>query len=105
MTPELTAKLARLQNHHTRYEIVATNGPDKILVGYSARKGRRGLLGMVRLHAEAWMSFTGDNGLNFAKRAADGAMMGKWKINFSGRTQRDAILAGELPFILTQLAA
>lgn len=99
MTPELTAKLARLKNFHTRYEIVATKDGQKILAGYTARRGRRGLLGMLSMHAAAWTALTGDNAIQFAKRTADGGTMGGWKINFSGRTQREAILGGELPFI------
>jgi hypothetical protein len=36
--------------------------------------------------------------MQFRKPASAGADSEGWHINFSGRTQREAILAGELPF-------
>lgn len=51
-----------------------------------------------RLH-DAFVKPTGDNGITWATRAADGGRMGAWTIRFTGRTQRDAIINGELPYI------
>jgi len=92
------ARLERLKHYSTRYELVAAH-PDgrKILVGYT-RKGRDGLLSMMRKNGPAWVKFSGCEDIHFAKRTAEGATSGDWKVNFSGRTQREAIMNGELPF-------
>lgn len=95
----LQQRLKSLKYHATKYEIVATHKDGrKVLVGYTPRKGRQGLWAMVAKNATAWIAFSGEGSLTFAKRAADGATAGDWNINFSGRTQRDAIINGELPF-------
>jgi len=92
------ARLNRLKRYSTRYELIATH-PDgrKVLVGYT-RKGRDGMLSMMRKNGEAWVKFSGCEDIHFARRVGDGATSGEWTINFSGRTQREAIMEGELPF-------
>lgn len=100
MNAQLIAKLARIQNRDTRYEVRATNGSQSVLVGYTPRKGRAGIHSIVTKHAEAITRFMDADSIYFERRAADGAKMGNWKINFSGRTQRDAYIGGELPFFL-----
>lgn len=104
MTPELANKLARLKNRATRYELAATNGTHTVLAGY-ARKGRSGLLSMIRKNADAWTTFAQADSIQFAKRAADGATLGKWTIRFTGRTQREAIIAAELTWFKELMAA
>jgi hypothetical protein len=99
LTTNQIDSLARLTNYHTRYEVVATNMHRTILAGYTSRKSRSGLLATVRMHSEAWVELTGDNALSWGRRASDGAAIGEWVIRFSGRTQREAIIEGELPFI------
>lgn len=44
---------------------------------------------------------TGSDRFTFAARAADGGTMGEWSIRWTGRTERESILGGELPFIRT----
>lgn len=99
---ERLAKLARLKNRRTRYEIIATKGDAKVLVGYSARTGRRGLLSMLQQNGEAWTRFVGSNpkdcNISFRTPASAGADCEGWHIRFSGRTQRDSICSGEVPF-------
>lgn len=97
-------QLARIARYSTKYELAATNNTtgEKVLVGYT-RKGRNGLFASITRHADAAVRFFGCEAITFAKRAADGATMGEWSIKFSGRTQRDAIIEGELPFFLTLL--
>lgn len=108
MTTQTTAprdqleRLARLKNYATRYEIRGTNTEtgQTVLIGYTAQKSRAGILAMCRKNgAEIVARLRGDS-LEFGKRAADGATLGHWRIGFSGRTQREAIIAGELPFFL-----
>jgi len=99
MSPELTAKLTRIQNFKTRYEIIAT-GPDgtKILAGYTSRKSRVGVLKMVQQHADSWVKVTGDDSIGLGKGVLT-ASMGDWEFAFSNRTQREAYIGGEVEFI------
>lgn len=92
-------RLNRLKYGRTRYELVAAH-PDgrRILVGYTS-KGRRGLAAMVHKVGNELAAFCGDPYITYSPRVADGATIGDWRINFSGRTQRDCILEGELPFV------
>jgi hypothetical protein len=90
-------KLTRLQNRATLYELAAIH-PDgrRILIAYCGRRSRHGLLDACRGHAAALVALTGDKTIGFAPRAAGGATMGDWSIRFTGRTERDAIMEGEL---------
>jgi hypothetical protein len=103
MTPELERKLERLRHYSTRYEVVGRNGDVTILAGYTSKKTRHGLLGMVRQHGEAWVEYANSTSLQFRGKAADGVQVGEWTITFSGRTQREAYIAGEHPFVLDVL--
>jgi hypothetical protein len=91
-------KLARLKNRSTRYEIVLTNGTGtKFLVLYTAQHSYRGLVAAIRQRYDAILARTGGELPNAAKPGQ--VFVGnEWRCFFSGRTQRDAIIAGELPF-------
>lgn len=94
-------KLARLHNRATLYELTMSHGDEHILIAYASNKGRTMLWKCVtseeRVHQI--IARTGTEEITFAKRAGDGATMGEWSIRFTGRTQRDAIGEGELPYI------
>lgn len=99
-------KLAALHNRATRYEVVAIKqepiGETRVLIGYTARHSRHGLLAACRQRGEVMIKALGLNDTSMlfpAKRAADGFDIDKWSIRFSGRTQRDAILEGELQYV------
>jgi hypothetical protein len=96
----LGQRLQRLQNRHTLYELVASH-PDgrRFLVAYCGRRGRRGIFTALAGRAAAMTALTGDDGIKFAARAADGGTMGAWTIRFSGRTQRECYIAGELEYV------
>lgn len=99
----LLEKLNRLKYYATRYEVAATH-PDvrRVLIGYTGRKGRAGLCGLItdrRERAEAIVKLCGAETFHTAKRARDGATCGEWKINFTKRTQREAYIEGELPYV------
>jgi hypothetical protein len=95
-----TERLERLRNRATLYELAMTRGEERLLVAYSQRKGRRDIFKAVTADHRVGpiMARTGADRIEFAKRAADGAMMGGWTIRFTGRTERDAIIEGELPY-------
>lgn len=100
-------KLQRIQNRTTQYELIAIKGETRILIGYCA-KTRPGLLGMCRKNGQAVVDLccpTGAENLMFGKKAAAGATIGEWVVRFTGRTQRDAILEGELPFVVDAVVA
>jgi hypothetical protein len=91
-------KLARLKNHNTRYEIVLTNGTDtKYLVLYTARHSQSGLRAAIRQRYDAILVLTGGEA-PFAVKRSDIFKGREWRCFFSGRTQREAIIEGELPF-------
>ena len=39
------------------------------------------------------------------KKASDGFAIGEWQVRFTGRTERDAIMNGELPYVGDLVAA
>lgn len=102
MPTTLTEQLERIKNRQTRYELVASH-PDgrRLLVGYTARYSKHGILGMLRQNGPAVVAAFGLDGdaiMTFDRRGQT-AHVGPWTITFSGRTQRDAYLGGELPFV------
>jgi hypothetical protein len=98
-------KLARLKNRNTRYEIVLTNGTNaKYLVLYTAQHSQSGLRAAVRQRYGAVLAVTGGECPLAAKRS-DIFKGNEWRCFFSGRTQREAIIAGELPFASEDTAA
>lgn len=103
MDATLESKLSRLKHYATRYELVASrgNGADRYLIAYTSRNNRRGLWAAVTepTRAAKLVKLTGSPEITFAKRAGDGATMGEWRIAFSGRTQRECYLEGELPYV------
>jgi hypothetical protein len=87
---------------NTLYELVAECNGRSVLIAYCSRRGRRDIWNAVtskdRVHHV--IRLTGADQIAFAKKACDGGAMGQWKIRFSGRTQRDAIVNGELPYVV-----
>ena len=96
-------RLARLKNYRTRYEVVLTNGTDKYLVLYTSRRSKMGLCLAVQQRSDAVSLIT--NGINpWLSKRGDTSHPGEWSVLFSGRTQREAITDGELPFASAQVA-
>jgi len=98
-------KLEALRHYATKYEVVATH-PDgrRFRVGYLGQLSRRGLFLLMRAVGERLVRVMGlDESATMqvngsAKRPT--ATVGSWTVAVSGRTQRDAILSGELPLTL-----
>jgi hypothetical protein len=101
MDARTTERLDSLRNRATLYELAMIRGEERILIAYSQRKGRRDIFKAVAAdhRVRQVTARTGTDQIDFAKRTADGATMGGWAIRFTGRTQRDAIIEGELPYI------
>ena len=97
-----TLALARIHNRRTKYELVADH-PDgrRVLLAYSPRRSRTGIWDAITSNGrrEAIVELVGTKTIDFELRASHGATMGDWKIIWSGRTQRDAYIGGELPYV------
>jgi len=102
LTEMQKAKLKSLTSNRTLYEIeMATPSGFKYLIAYASRRSFRGLLDVVRQRGTVILRVLGlpedtrvERDWAGALRFPDGTI-----IRFSGRTQRDAIMFGELPFI------
>jgi len=99
LTDRQLRRLESIKNYHTRYEALLV-GPEgqEILLGYTSRKSRRGLLEMLRRHPDDVLAFVQRDGTVSYGRQTINFSSG-WRAVFSGRTERDAILLGEKPFI------
>lgn len=99
-------KLQFLQNRRTMYEVVLTKDGQDYLLGYTVRRSTTGLLGFCRKKVALIRAAGGyaDNDVIQAHqegRGSDARLVFRDDliVRFSGRTARDAILAGELPRI------
>jgi hypothetical protein len=96
-------KLEALRNYATRYEIALTFADNrKMLVCYTPRKNKTGLLNAIQERGKAILAqmpdLSDDARLTYA--ASTGFNLGNGaRIHFTGRTQRDAICSDELSFI------
>jgi hypothetical protein len=95
----LQERLDRLKNRRTLYELAAVLADRKVLVAYCGRRGRSGLWHACVKRGPELAALCGTDRLTFATRAGDGATMGDWTIRFTGRTQRECYIEGELPFV------
>lgn len=102
MTATLEQRLARLKHYSTRYELIAEH-PDgrRYLVIYTTRRSRAGLQDglLARLEDGSLDRVIGTREMTYGRRAADGVTMGDWRVRFSGRTQRECYIQGELTFL------
>lgn len=86
----------------TRYEITARRNGHSVLIGYTPRRSKPGLLAALQKHGPALVAFLGvgdDDRITFHGSPAH-AMVGEWRLGFTGRTQARAKQEGELPFLL-----
>lgn len=102
LTLEQTQKLERIKLYRTRYELVLQH-PDgrKYLICYvGGSKSRRTTLDTVREKGEHIARIVGDPDAEIflPKKSADAATIGQWQVRW-GRTQRDAIIEGELTYV------
>ena len=89
--------------HRTRYEIAATH-PDgrRLLIAYTPRVSRHGLLAAMRHNAGAVIAVLGigdADTITWGTQPRPHAITCGWRVEFTGRTQRDARSEGELPFV------
>lgn len=89
-------KLSRIQGRATLYEVALVKGDQKLLLCYTRKTGR-GLGDYVRNirnnHAASADVLKARTGIDLQAWNWNG-----WGYEFTGRTQREAIIDGELPF-------
>ena len=97
MNASASLKLEALRNRSTAYELRLTNldsGEQRRLC-YSHRNNRSGLIDAIRRNGPELVAFCGSERFTMeGKGSAPVAMLGRWRIAFSGRTQREAISTG-----------
>jgi hypothetical protein len=93
-------KLAQLKNYRTRYEVILTNGTETFLVQYTSAHSQVGLRRTYSARRAAIHQITKDF-IPFQAKTGEVFHGKEWRMLFSGRTQREAILTGELPFAST----
>jgi hypothetical protein len=100
MSTSLSQRLTRLQNRQTRYELViAHQDGRRYLLAYCGRKSRAGIYAACAGRASHLLELTGSESITWAQTSAEGGHMGPWRVYFSGRTQREAYVSGELTYI------
>lgn len=93
-------KLIARRNHQTLYE-VALVAPDgrRFLVCYAQRSGRMLRQGVTK-RATRLVTTIGDETTEIVRVTKDAmTLSGGWAVRFTGRTEREAIISGELPAI------
>jgi hypothetical protein len=96
-----TERLLERHNRATRYEVVACGeGIEKFLVGYTIHKSRHGLLTTMRNRSDLIerLQIGETEQVRFETQPVAAAIfgVGRARVEFSGRTEREAIIAGEL---------
>lgn len=97
-------KLQRIHGYVTRYELAAVKGEHRILIGYIVRTSRQGMLDACRKYGSQLVDVlqVHPEQLLVFNRTIQAFELGDWSIRLTGRTQRTAIIEGELPFIVDE---
>lgn len=103
-------KVPALVNYGTKYEVTVSNDRETYLVGYTARKSRRGLVDAIQRRGQdmlAVLALSDDARFEFTKTSQIEARLGDWwVVRFTGRTQKDALCThSEYRYIGTEAAA
>lgn len=101
LTSTQETALKRLSRYATKYEIVASHADGRhVFIGYSGQRSKHGLLRMLQHNGElniARLGLTDES--KVASLPNSRIQVGDWIVAFSGRTQREAITAGEMPWL------
>jgi hypothetical protein len=86
----------------TRYEVVARRNGRAVLIGYTPRRSRPGLIAAMRKHGPQLIEFLrpGEHDAILLGGYPPDFVIGEWRVGFSGRTQARAQHDGELSFFL-----
>jgi hypothetical protein len=100
MTDAQRRRLESLRHHHTLYE-VALISPEgaKHLLCYTERSGRRLRAAVVKRAARVLATIADDGAVVTAVTKESLTLTGGWVVRFTGRTERESIINGALPYI------
>lgn len=101
MISDSDRKLSRLnaiKNRSTRYEVILTNGTLKYRAGYTGRHSQAGVRSIATKNFDDIKRLAGTPDIWWIK-PKPGFHEGEWWIGFSGRTERESILEGELVWV------
>jgi hypothetical protein len=104
LSPEQIRKLDRIQGRRTLYEmaVIRADGA-KALVCYTSPPSRRFMWDVICKRSDKILAFSGaaQNGerMAFLGKAKEVKIGNGAIIRLTGRTQRDAIIEGELPYV------
>lgn len=95
LTDDQRKKLERIQGRATLYELALMKGDQRLLFCYTRRTGRgiRDYMRHLRDTPDSWAALKAATGIDLATWDWNG-----WVPEFTGRTQREAIMVGELKF-------
>ena len=102
LTETPVKKLEALRNRATLYELAISHGDRRLLVCYTAKTGPNAIKRIIYDRAARIVALTGVDSIEWTR---DGGKMGVWTIALTHRTQRDAIMHGELPFLAEGVTA
>lgn len=91
----MQARLTALKNYATRYEAVVTDGATSYLLAYICGRSFRHLLTATQKRVESVNAATHSQAFVENRKI----VAGSFEIKYSGRTQRECIMHGELPYI------
>jgi hypothetical protein len=89
-----TERMGWLKNRSTLYEL-ALCGPSSRLLCYT-RKSRVALIAALRKYGPQIVAITGVDNLTVAGQSVT---IGAYSVRFTGRTEREAVIGGELAWI------
>lgn len=103
-TEKQLRKLSRIKGRATLYEVALVRADGtKVLLAYTNRTSKEGIMSAISQRALAVIAFIGHGLIDmrmYPKRGTkDIAMDGGATVTLTGRTQRDAIIDGELDSI------
>ncbi len=103
---EWERKVTRIKNYHSRYELILTDGTNTYLVAYVSGRSFRMAMTAAQNRIAELNAVTGDDDVYVEGRKSSPIPAdAKWRIRYSGRTQRECYDNGVWPLIGQQTAA
>lgn len=105
LTADQIAKLARIARYSTKYEVIVEHptDPRRMRLPYIGSTGQRALVQSVRAIGQKVCDTLDLSPSDLMTGHGSGRnatlSLGGWTVRFSGRTQREAIIGGELPSV------
>lgn len=97
MTKEQKLRLKEIENHTTDYEVVMTDGTTTYLITYTSPPTFEMMVRSMRCVAGE----INDVAPSPVWERGNRILAGTFELKYSGRTEREAILEGEHPYVVT----